>query len=204
MSDRNAVVRLAARTTDPDDTARLNAIADAVAQSLWQHTVKSWHQNFCILGEILELAAEIGRRTDRTDIKAERERILIDAVEEMFRKLPPTPTEMWELSGRTDTEALIDMLAPFAATLPPTLLDGLNERLQQQQTAPDFHLLRYALVREGVEVKGLTWAKAFVYASERLAGTSAAGGKWAMRESYRLRKRLARRLASSLAMSRLG
>jgi hypothetical protein len=115
---------------------------------------------------------------------------------------------MWEQSGHTDMVALHAMLAWFVKMRLPVLLNrlnkdsgrdkdeamfltalfnGLNEVLQRQHGPPDSrHPNRWLAVFEGHYVKHLGWPAAYKYASERLAGTSAAGGKEAMKKSYQL------------------
>jgi hypothetical protein len=77
------------------------------------------------------------------------------------------------------------MLEPFETTLPPVLFNGLNEVLRRQRRSDHRHPLRWGLVFEGHYVKRLTWPAACEYASERLAGTSAAGGPDTMWKSYK-------------------
>lgn len=97
----------------------------------------------------------------------------------------PTPADMWELSGHTDTAALRAMLAPFAATMPAALVNGLDESLKQRRPSDHRHVLRWWLVVEGHDIRRLTWKRAYAYAAKRLAGTSAGAGVETMVKSYK-------------------
>jgi hypothetical protein len=165
---------------------------------------------------IWDLFREILRRIEATGVGTEIDRALLtskiprltgdysttaaafDKVEHAVRAVRPvlSPADMWEQSGHTDTVALRMMLAPFRATLPPALFDGLNENLGkvERQLPTDYrHICRWDLVVEGRHVGRLTWPKAYEYASEQLAGTSYGGGPEAMRTSYKRVNRALRR-----------
>jgi hypothetical protein len=108
---------------------------------------------------------------------------MISVLKAMFKKLEnQAPEEKWEQSGLTARETLLAMLTPFAATIPPALVNQLRERLQQP---PNRHWLRWVFVFEAHYGAGLRWRAAYDYASARLADTYARGGKDTMAKSYK-------------------
>jgi hypothetical protein len=180
----------------------------AMRHSIERHVVEVIQQQRNGLQELEDLRSEAENRiariaaTDATTV-AEGQAILLRLKDkqqsfgnqaramlsklDLARRLPrlPTMAELWEQSGHTDAGALREMLAPFDTTLPPVLFNGLNEVLRRQRPSDRHHLLRYGLVFEGHYAKRLPWPAACKYASERLAGTSAAGGPDAMWKSYK-------------------
>lgn len=191
-------------------TQHISAIVQAAENELQQY--RDWSVE--AENRIVEMKNRILAEIDATGMTPERDLSLLKAmcasvearvkamnarIEEM-QTLVLTPatfpfplqspiTAAWELSGHTDTLALRFMLAPFEATLPPVLFSGLNEVLRRHPLPDGRHMYRWLLVFEGHYVKHLSWEKAYEYASERLAGTSAGGGPDAMATSYKLHRR---------------
>jgi hypothetical protein len=175
------------------DAGRLNEAAAGVAHVFTQHIFATSQDTENMVQQITDLLVEADNRMRATGIVTKRDRFLFDTLDAMFKKLlpfpcRPPPEEIWEQSGHTDMVLLRAMLSRFEAALPPVLFSGLNEVLLQQQP-PDHHLIRWFLVFEGHYFKHLTWEQACVYASKRLAGTSAGVGWHMMAKSYKLYRR---------------
>ena len=111
-----------------------------------------------------------------------------------------TPEEKWEQS-RDDTAALLEMLHPFAVTLPASSLQRAYGHLRQQ---PSKHVLRWALVSDDAHfIKKLSWPMPYTDASERLADTFACGGSFTMKSSYQLEKRRTRQAVNARTRARV-
>jgi hypothetical protein len=166
----------------------------AVTQSLGGHLSERWEELEKMIREIYERIVESENRIRANGMVTERDQHLIEVVKDMFGKLPKlpglkTPEERWEKSRHADTAALLDMLHPFKAILPPALWNGLNEHLRKQ---PSKHMVRWALVYEAHFIKKLSWPAAYEDASERLADTLAGGRSSTMKSSYLLVTRASR------------
>jgi hypothetical protein len=164
--------------------------------------------------QITDRVEEVSKRIAKTGIVTERDHSQLEAINAEAQELegraghafPPFPRpvtleEDWDQSGQTDMTALLTILAPFTKARLPALCGGLKEvearRLvvslrglfkvlarQHQTNLRD--RIRWLLVFEGHYARRLPWRAAYEYASKRLAGTSAAGGKYAMEVSYKM------------------
>ena len=166
----------------------------AVTQSLGRHFSERWKELEEMVRQIDARIVELESGIYATGVVTERDQHLIEVLKAMFgklRKLPrvKTPEERWEQSRHTDTAALLDMLHPFEAILPPVLYNGLNGHLRKQ---PSKHVVRWALVYEAHFIKKLSWQTAYTDVSERLADTSACGRSSTMKSSYQLVTRASR------------
>ena len=100
----------------------------------------------------------------------------------------------WEKSKRTDLHALHGALIFCGAQLPPWLFSGLCRLLEQQfpQLESPYHEIRWMRVREAMSE--MRADVAYEWASEKLAGTPAHGGRDTMMKSY---QKIERSLAES-------
>jgi hypothetical protein len=146
-----------------------------------------------VLQEISEAAAASRTRIEN-GLATECDRRNLESAEKLWSKLGPllrSPEEIWEQSGHTDIDALIEMLLRSrTTTLPPALFEGLYSILLRQRPKNQTeHSTRWALVYYAHFIKKLSWPEAYKDASKRLAGTSAAGSPDTMKKSYGLVKR---------------
>jgi hypothetical protein len=102
--------------------------------------------------------------------------------------------QQWERSGHTDVHALRGALIFLEAQLPPWVFSGVMQRLKVQEMQPPYHEIRWMRVREAMSEMDLRADEAYEWASKKLAGTPAHGGRDTMMKSY---QKIERSLAES-------